>query len=446
MSGNEAWAALSPHEKRRERFARWLAPGNVQFSSPEAEEAYKTRVTRFMRAISLEEPDRVPVELPVGYLPAYHAGLDLKTVMYDYKELTRAWMKFVNDFEMDTFSGPGLIYPGKVLDLIDYQLNLWPGHGLADDVTAIQYVEGEYMKADEYGAFIRDPAGFLLTTYLPRTTRAFAGFRKLGPMTNAISIPMGFITQYGDPEVRESVQKLLDAALETMKWREAVGEATRAVRAAGLPSLSGAMSGAPFDRMGDTLRGTRGVMTDMYRRPAELLEAMERIAPLLIEQGISGANVSDCPVVLMPLHKGAGGFMSNKQFEAFYWPTLKKVMMAYINEGLVPLAFAEGDYEPRLDIITDMPKASVIWKFEVMDMAKAKKTVGAHACIAGNLPVSIMCTGTADDVRRGCRKLIETCAPGGGYILSGSAHVENGNPDNLRAMMAAAKEYGIYKK
>jgi len=93
-----------------------------------------------------------------------------------------------------------------------------------------------------------------------------------------------------------------------------------------------------------------------------------------------------------------------------------------------------------------MPKASVIWKFEVMDMAKAKKALGAHACIAGNLPVSIMCTGTADDVRKGCRKLIETCAPGGGYILGGSAHVENGSPDNLRAMMAAAKEYGVYRK
>jgi len=151
-------------------------------------------------------------------------------------------------------------------------------------------------------------------------------------------------------------------------------------------------------------------------------------------------------VVLMPLHKGAGGFMSNTQFETFYWPTLKKVMMAYVNEGLVPMPFAEGDYEPRLDIITDMPKASVIWKFEVMDMAKAKKALGAHACIAGNLPVSIMCTGTADDVRKGCRKLIETCAPGGGYILGASAHVENGNPDNLRAMMAAAKEYGVYRK
>jgi uroporphyrinogen-III decarboxylase len=231
-----------------------------------------------------------------------------------------------------------------------------------------------------------------------------------------------------------------------MKWRDAVIEATKAAREAGLPSMSGTMSGAPFDRMGNSLRGTKGIMMDMYRRPEKLQEAMERIAPTIIEQAIRGANMSECPVVLMPLHKGPGGFMSGKQFETFYWPTLKKVMMAYVDEGLVPMPFAEGDCEARLDIITDMPRSSVIWLFEVMDMTEAKKTLGSHAYIAGNLPLSVLCTGTPEDVKKGCRKLIETCAGGGGYILEGSAQVENGNPENLRAMMAAAKEYGVYKK
>jgi uroporphyrinogen-III decarboxylase len=48
-------------------------------------------------------------------------------------------------------------------------------------------------------------------------------------------------------------------------------------------------------------------------------------------------------------------------------------------------------------------------------------------------------------VKEYCRKLIETCAPGGGYILTGAAGMNEGNPDNLRAMMEAAREYGAYK-
>jgi len=148
--------------------------------------------------------------------------------------------------------------------------------------------------------------------------------------------------------------------------------------------------------------------------------------------------------VVFTLHKGPGGFMSQKQFDTFYWPSFRKVMLGLIEEGLVPLPFAEGDYMPRLDTIRDMPKRSVVWHFEAMDMAIAKEVIGKDNCIAGNLPASILCTGTPAQVKEGCRKLIEICAPGGGYILTGAAAIDSGNPDNLRAMTEAAKEYGVY--
>jgi uroporphyrinogen-III decarboxylase len=445
MTTEKRWADLSPEEKREERFNRWLSPPGVRFSSPEAEKGYKARITRFIKTIKLEEPDRVPVMLPAGFYPAYYAGGTLKKVMYDYNELRRSWLKFLNDFEMDSFMGPGLVLPGRMLDNIDYKLHHWPGHGLGDDIALYQYIEGEYMKAEEYDAFIRDPADFILRAYLPRSVGAFEGFRKLGPLTPFIGIPVFFITQFGDPEVRAATQALLEAGLEGMKWRAAVLDVNKAAQEVGVPSLWGGLCGAPFDLIGDMMRGTKGIMLDMYQRPDKLQEAMERIAPIVIDEAVGATNATGCPVVFMPLHKGPGGFMSGKQFETFYWPTLKKVMMGLIEEGLVPMPFAEGDYMPRLEIIKDMPRGKVIWYFEAMDMTKAKKVLGDNACIAGNLPVSVLCTGTPREVKEGCRRLIETCAPGGGYILTAGASMNEGNPDNLRAMMEAAKEYGIYK-
>jgi uroporphyrinogen-III decarboxylase len=445
MTTEKNWADLSPEERREERFNRWLSPAGVKFSGPEAEKGYKARVYRLIKVIKIEEPDRVPVMLPAGFFPAYYAGSTLKKVMYDYDELRRAWLKFLNDFELDTFDGQSLVLPGRMLDSLDHKLHLWPGHGLADNISLYQYIEGEYMKPEEYDAFIKDPSDFLLRTFLPRSVGAFRGFQRLGPLTPFIGIPVFYITQFGDPEVWAAVQALLDAALEGVKWRAAVMDISRAAREAGIPSVWGAMSGAPYDLIGDVLRGTKGIMMDMYQRPDKLQEAMERITSIVIDEAIGAANASGCPVVFMPLHKGTGGFMSSKQFETFYWPTLKKVMMGLIEEGLVPMPFAEGDYMPRLEIIKDMPKGKVIWYFEAMDMAKAKKVLGNHACIAGNLPVSLLCTGTPNQVKEGCRQLIETCAPGGGYILTGSASINEGNPNNLRAMMEAAKEYGVYK-
>lgn len=440
------WPELTPNEKREERFKRWLSPADVEFSSSEAERAYQRRVTRFIKAIKLEEPDRVPVMLPAGFFPAYYAGGTLKTAMYNYDELKRAWLEFLHDFEMDTFGGPGFVFPGKVLDSIEYKLHLWPGHGLADHIPSYQFIEGEYMKPEEYDAFIRDPADFLLRTYLPRSNGAFAGFRKLGPLTPFIGIPVFYITQFGDPEIRAAVQALLDAGEECAKWQAAVAEVSQVVQEAGVPSIWGGLCGAPFDLMGDMMRGTKGIMTDMYRRPDKLLEAMERLTPIIVDEAVGLASASDSPVILMPLHKGTGGFMSNKQFETFYWPTFKAVMLGLIDEGLVPLPFAEGDYTPRLEIIKDMPRGTVIWYFEEMHMARAKEVLGDNACIAGNLPVSVLYTGTPQEVKEGCRQLIETCAPGGGYILTASAGMNQGNPDNLRAMMEAAKEYGVYQQ
>jgi uroporphyrinogen-III decarboxylase len=440
----ENWPKLSWQERREERFQRWLSPPDVKFTGKEAEKLYQRRVTRFIKAIKLEEPDRVPVMLPVEYYPAYYAGGNLKKVMYDYDELRRAWLMFLRDFDMDSFNAPSLVFPARVLDMIDYRLQRWPGHGLPDDAPSHQYVEGEYMPAEEYDAFLRDPADYLMRYFLPRSSGGFAGLGRMSAITPMVGIPVWYIAQFGDPAVRQTFQILLEAGQECLKWMDAVAEVGRAALAAGFPTHWGGMCGAPYDNIGDMLRGTRGIMMDMFQRPDKLKEAMEKLVPIVIDEAVGQADGSGCPIIFMPLHKGTGGFMSNQQFEEFYWPTFKAVMMGLVDEGLVPLPFAEGDYGPRLEIIRDMPRSSVIWFFEQMDMARAKKVLGDVACIAGNVPASALCTGTPAEVKEHCRRLIKTCAPGGGYILTAAVHMDRGNPDNLRAMMEAAKEYGVY--
>lgn len=446
MATEKEWKDLTFRERQEKRFERWLSPANGRFSSPEAEKGYKERVGRFIEAIKLEEPDRVPVSLPSGFYPAIYAGGSLKKAMYDYDALRESWLRFLREFEMDAFVGPGLVLPGRMVDAIDYRLHHWPGHGLADDVPMYQYVEGEYMPPEEYDDLIRDPADYLFRFFLPRSVGAFKGFGKLGPLTPFVGIPVAYITQFGDPDVRASVLALLDAAQEGLKWQKVVREVNDATLAAGIPNMWGGLSGAPYDLIGDMMRGTKGIMMDMYKRPDKLKEAMERLVPIAVNEAVGMANASGSPVIFMPLHKGTGGFMSGKQFETFYWPTLRKVMMGLIEEGLVPMPFAEGDFSARLDVVKEMPRGTVVWHFETMDMARAKEILGDNACIAGNLPASILCTGTPAQVKEACRRLIETCAPGGGYILTGAASMDKGDPDNLRAMMEAAKEYGVYKR
>jgi uroporphyrinogen-III decarboxylase len=440
------WSDLTPSEKRAARFERWISPPGVKFASQKAEKDYKARVQRFIDVINLREPDRVPVNLPAGFLPAFYSGGSLEKSMYDYQELERSWKKYLKDFDGDTFTSPGLVLPAKVLEMIGHNFHKWPGHGLPSDGAIYQFIEGEYMKAEDYPSLITDPSDFWMRSFLPRVAKVFEPFRYLPPLTAMTGIPTGYVAAFNNPEIQKAYKTLFAAGKEVSKWQKVVKRVSDLALKSGFPSFSGAMSGAPFDMIADMHRGTQGSIMDMYRRPEVLTEALERITPIAIKSTLAAGKDAICPIVQMPLHKGDDSFMSDKQFEKFYWPTFRKVMMAMIDDGLVPMPFAEGSYSRRLEVIRDLPKGSVIWWFERMDMARAKAVLGSHACLAGNVPVSILCTGTPAEVKEYCRKLIETCAPGGGYILTGAASMNKGNPDNLHAMMEAAREYGAYKK
>jgi uroporphyrinogen-III decarboxylase len=441
------WDELTPDEKRSERFKRCLELPNIKFSNPEAKEAYRVRRKRLVDTYQMKKPDRVPVQLPFGTMPTRYAGITLKTAMYNYNELRRSWKKFLHDFEMDTYTGPGAVLPGRVYDLIDFKLYRWPGHGIADEATGLQFVEGEYMRADEYDDLIRDPSDFWLRVFLPRVMGALEPFHRLRPYTSMVEMATGYLAPYARPDVQTALQSLIEAGKEMAKWQAVSAECTREAQEAGVPPpIGGGSAKAPFDILGDTLRGTQGIMMDMFRQPEKLHAAMDVMANVTIKSAVSETNATRGLIVGFPLHKGADGFMSDKQFETFYWPSLRKVIKALINEGLIVSLFAEGSYLTRLETVNEFPKGTVIWRFDKTDMAQAKKVLGDKCCIAGNVPSSLVSTGTPQDIKEYCRKLIEVCAPGGGYILSAGASVEKAPPENLRAMMDAAKEYGVYKK
>jgi uroporphyrinogen-III decarboxylase len=246
------------------------------------------------------------------------------------------------------------------------------------------------------------------------------------------------------PQVRAAYQAIIDYGVETAKWMGPLMQFDREALSTGFPTLFGGQSHAPFDILADTLRGTKGIILDMYRQPEKLLAAIEKVTPMNIACGLDGANKSGRPIVFFALHKGDDTFMSNEQFEKFYWPTFRKVIIGLVEEGVVPLLFAEGRYDNRLEIIKDLPKGKVIWYFDRTDMFRAKKILGDNACIAGNVPASLMITGTPKDVKEYCRKLIEVCGAGGGFILTGGASIDKGDPANLHAMTEAAMEYGVY--
>jgi hypothetical protein len=443
----ENWPTLTPQQKRDWRLNRFINGEGIKFVSPEAKEAYKVRAQRLVDAYNLIEPDRVPVTLPVADLPYRQNGVNFYTSMYDVQKAIDSCKKFNAQYsqELEYWASPATT-PGDILEMMDYHLYAWPGHGLSIEAPGIQFNEGEYMKADEYADLIRDPSDFWIRTYFPRICGLFENFAKFTPATELIEIPMGQINPLADPNVRAMFRKFADVGDALAKRFQQIGPYMGLGTANGYPMAFGAFGFAPFDILGDTLRGTTSIMKDMYRRPDDVLKAIDVITDINIKNTLNAASTANIYQVIFPLHKGADGWMSPKQFEKFYLPSLKKYVDALNNEGLICTLFAEGSYNTRLEAVNVFPKGFVNWLFDQSDMAKAKQILGKNSCIQGNVPSSLMVTGNAADVKAYCKKLIETCGPGGGYILAAGCTAENPKLDNLRAMLSAAKEYGVYKK
>jgi hypothetical protein len=439
---------MTPDERQESLFASWSSPQGVKFGSPQAEKAYKGRVTRFKDAIQMKKlPDRVPIMPMVGFFPAFYSGLTPGDVMDDYHKIPAAWKKYVLDFNTDAHGGAMVAVPAKFYEILDYKLYSWPGHGVSPKFS-YQAIEGEYMKADEYDALIQDPSDFFRSTYFPRVFGALEAFNVLGPMTDVLEIYGGFTTvnfmPYGLPAVQQALKKLVEAGAEALKWGEVVIALDRELAAAGYPDFFGGGCKAPFDTIGDTLRGTRGIMLDLYRQPEKLLKALDAFTPLMIKMGVSAARHNGNPIVFMPLHKGADGFLSDEQFRKFYWPSLKNVMLGLIEQGCIPFPWAEGGYNSRLNIIADVPRGKVIWGFDATDMLKAKQALGKTTCITGNVPTSLLQIGTPGDITAYVQKLLENCAGGGGYIMMNGASVDEAKPENMKEMIESTRHYGVY--
>ena len=404
------------------------------------------RAQRMEDAINLKVPDRVPIVASFNAFPAkYVEGVTCEDAFYNPRKWFDACKKTIADFAPDSYTIQGMI-AGPVMDALGNKVLLLPGRGCAAD-HSFQFVEAEYMKADEYQAFFADPSDFAVRTHLTRIFENTRGFAKLPPLTDLISGNgiMGLLEPLSQPEVQDSFKALIKAGEETKKWRIISAAFGSQMAELGFPPSRTATSWAPFDLLPDMLRGMKGTMLDMYRQPDNVLAACEKILPWSIEKGITSAQKGGATRVFIPLHRGAMGFMSIKQFEKFYWPTFKRLLLALIDAGLTPAPFIEGDYSDRLEYFLELPRGKVLGHFDTTDIFKAKQVLGKHMCIQGNFPASLLQTGNPREVREHTRKLIEGVGKDGGYIMACRGSMDEANPELVKVWIDSTKEFGVYR-
>lgn len=421
------------------------------------EELYNERAKRLEDATRLRVPDRVPVApLDSGWFVKY-GGITWKEAMYDLEKVKAAFKKTVTDLEFDAATFP-FVWPGAAFDKLGLKMLRWAGAKLAaqrvDPNIVYQFNEPgttyEAMPAEDYDWFIDDPSDYIIRRHWPRIMEKLEPFKNLPSIThyatNYGAIPMYF-GAFATPEISSAIESLVEAGRESLKWMNFIQSIVGEIVKLGFPLFFLGLAFSPYDYMADYLRGTRGCMIDMYRNPNKLKKAIEKVTPWMINWGVETAKPFSklTKRVFIPVHKGAGGLMSNEQYKEFWWPSMRELIVGLIDEGLTPYVYTEGIYDDRLEIIKDVPKGKVIYHIE-SDIFKAKEVLGDTACLVGGPSGPSLNIGSPQEVKDYCKKLIDVVGAGGGFMMGAELPIITAKPENVKAMTEFTKEYGVYKK
>ena len=270
----------------------------------------------------------------------------------------------------------------------------WPGRPgtRVSPYSSHQIIERELMLPEEYPEMLNDFTGFMLRKYIPRAYKNLPGTAglQLTPtiVLNTTSFPPATVMRS-----RKLFKRSDRSEKKTPRLRQPQQNTARDLAEMGFPPMMTGASEAPYDILGDYFRGTMGIFEDLT--DPDMADYIDKACEMFAQQQIQALQYfrfADMPVkrVFFPLHKAMDGFMSDEQYERFYWKPLRKIIMALIDMDVTPYIYTEGPYNTRLKFLTDVPKGKVFYHFENVDMAEAKRVLGDTAAICGNLSISRM--------------------------------------------------------
>jgi hypothetical protein len=389
----------------------------------EMQALFEERLGRYQATIALEASDRMPIGAAgSNYFAEVYAGYTNQEVIYDSNKWMEAEIKFIKDFpEIDVLRSGRIWAP--LFDAVDFKLYKIPGRDLMPKVQ-FQFVESERMKEDEYDLLINNPVQFMTERYLPRALGVLSEPGSARSITGLVKGGIAFAMM-----------------VQIMRQR-----AIRLQSEFGMPQPMGGVMLAPFDMLADGLRGLRGIMIDIRRRPEKIIEACEALIHDSVNNALALADPLKRYPIFMPFHRGCHPFLSPKQFETFYWPSLKKAMLELINAGYKIRAYLEGDWGPNWHHLLELPKGSVLCDIDNQgDIFQAKKDIGHHFCLAGGMSDSLLILGNPEEVKQRVKLLCDTVGKDGGFIINGGCGIPyDTKPENFRTMIDAIKEYGHY--
>jgi len=361
-----------------------------------------TASERVAAAVGLEEMDRVVLGHSIDSFAALYAGISQEAWWFDHQAAHAALVKAFRDLgPWDTCVAFAPGHPLVFALTAPMRVKL-PGRDLPPDVP-MQFEELEFMSSDDYDFIVEHGFSEFLDRFLPR--------------------------------VGINPEEALQARKEVARHAREDGEAWRKM---GVHLLCGTKLRLPFDWF-SYARSLTGFMIDLFRRPEQLIAAMDASLPAMLGDVLDRMAGVGTTGVFVPMARGAATFISPEQFERFCFPWLLRAVETLVEKGYTPVLHCDANWTPRLHRFLALPAKSCILQLdEQTNIREAKRVLGSHMCLYGNVSPSLLALGEPGEVRELCRGLVEDVGAGGGFILGPACTMPtDAKPANVLAMTEA---------
>lgn len=371
-----------------------------------------TAEERIVASINLQPVDRVVCAPIIEQFAGQFAGITNKEFMWDWDKAQAAIHKVWEAFPVWD-SNAYMLYgryapvgqkcgPGRMR---------MPGTELEDNAQ-YQIFEFEAMTRDDYS--IIKEKGFMeyRLTFLERAHQA-------------------------------SREEVLAGMKEGARLRD--DELARTI-ARGQSATWGAIMGVvPFDAF-SMMRSIDKFYKDMFQLGNQLEELLWIVNDAVIAGSEGAVKATGNNRVFIGGVRGAGQFISMKNFERFVWPYLKTMVEKMVEKNIVPILHFDADWTKNLEYFLDLPKGKFILELDsATDIFKAHEILRGHCAIKGDVSPALFTVASPSEMDEYAKKLMTTFKNGEGLIYSSGCNMPmNSKFDNVKVFFDAVEKYGRY--
>ncbi|MGI6217441.1 MAG: uroporphyrinogen decarboxylase family protein [Coriobacteriales bacterium] len=367
---------------------------------------YQEHLDRFKAAIEFEPVDRVPFIASGSAVNAQLMGVKIADYINDMELCCTTNLEGIRKYAGDTVDGTQcVIFKPNLLSLSWLGKVKIPGEDIGDN-ELWQMFEQETLTQDDYDLILEE------------------GYRP-----------------WLDKVLKERLDDPIGKSMDFMTY---MPTAVERFNEAGIPVVNGGSGSSPVEMFcgGRTL--VNFFADDLYEIP----DKVDRVFRIVQDEKLADLeatfkNPEQKPIgIWIGAWRGTPDLLNPEMFERYSWKYMKEIFDLCMSYDVIPIFHLDSNWDNGIKYFKELPARKGIIALDGMtDIFEARKVIGDHMAIMGDVPAAMQSFSKPEEVDAYCKRLITEVGPQGYIMCSGCDSPFNAKLENLQAMVQSVEKY-----